>query len=824
MTRAAALSILLLAAPLLAGIATGQVPEPEGAVDLTVTSVGLAPLQEVPAWTDGIGSQAIVRIVVFNNHRTASSYQVSYAWQDADGETPLNGAPENSFDVSESPLAFNRSRQHDFTWRLQPGQDGAGSVVARVQPTAHETSDGVVDRNPGDNVLAREVFVRTRSLTLTADPTPAAIEPEARGFVRVALRNEGNSVEQVTLSIVSAPADPRLLAEFGRTVVEVPARSTRNESLLVSFRPDGDFSPFSHTYLVRADPGFGADRTVRTAPVRQGDSGPLGDYAFSLVRLDDETLVAAPGNDASTTFRITNMGQRDDVYRSHASVPAGWMASAEPSQVALRPGEDALLRLTVRPPQDAVQGSVAKASLAMAASLLPDTQAIDLDLRVAGPAPRIVSLRTDTVFVGAPAVAHVELANPGDAIRHSSTLTLSVRSPGLPDATPSAPVPPLARGERTTVSIPVAAPVSGGHLRLNATWVNAGPAAPSQSYSTLVHDVALRVQAPAASAASPGETVAYRNQTHSFVVSNLGNAVENVQLGVEVESGEAAIEGDTVIMLEPGQSWRVPVRQDLPNPASATRVNLTVTASAGPRTASNLTATRVLDLDAPILRATALPPRWNVGPAHGLPLALRIEDDSAIAMANATVVAPSGQRHIVPLVLATDGLHRGGTTLVEPGNHTVRFAARDVAGNSARSAAFVVTATQLPPPVIRLEGVLPGGNLTGRLVRLNVASELAVATLQVEVRQANASTQHELPVVDGNATLDLSRFEAGPVHLTIIASDASGATGRLEAPLRLAQPPGQDVQPPASQAPAAGLSLLLLIFLAVHIARRRDWP
>lgn len=825
MRRAAACIAVLLCAALAAGIAAGQAPEAKGAIDLTVTSVGFAPLQSVPSWTDGVGSQATLRIVVFNNHTAPAAYRVSYAWRDGDGEMPLNGADENSFDVSESPLSPRRSREHDFVWRLQPGQDGVGAIVATVRPTADETADGAVERNPADNVLAREVFVRTRSVTLTADPAPAAIEAEARGFVRVNLRNDGNSVERVALEILSAPTDSRLSAEFERPVVEVPAQATLNASLLVRYAPDGDFSAFSHRYVVRADPGFGADRTVETAPVAPAASGPLGNYAFSVVRVGGGTLSPAPGGEATATFRITNAGQRDDVYRAHGSVPAGWSAAAEPAQVALRPGESALVDLAIRPPPTALQGSVATARFAVTGSLRPDAQAVDVGLRTAGPSPRILSLGTTaTVFVGAPAHAAVELENPGDAIQHASILTLAVRSPGSPDATSSTIVPPMGQGERATLTVPLAPPVTGGPLVLRATWANAAANAPTQTHEALVHDVVLLVLAPPASAGSPGEAVAYRNHTHAFTVRNEGNAAEDVRLAVESEAGDAAIEGDTIVVLEPGQSWRVAVRQDLPNPAGRTHLNLTLTALAGPRMASNSTATRVLDLDAPFLHASALPARWNMGPAHALPLALRIQDASAIAAANATVSAPSGQRQVVPLTLGADGVHRGTATLLEQGNHTVRFAARDVAGNSARSGAFVVTAMQLPPPVIRLEGVPPGGNLTDRVLRLRVDSELPVATLQVEVTQANATERHDVPVVDGNASLDLSRLEAGPVRLAVTAADASGATGRLEAAVYLPSAPATEGSSPAPQAPSAGPALLLVIFLAVCAACRRDRP
>lgn len=360
-------------------------------------------------------------------------------------------------------------------------------------------------------------------------------------------------------------------------------------------------------------------------------------------------------------------------------------------------------------------------------------------------------------------------------------------------------------------------------MLLRATWTNAGDFSPTMSTTIMVHDVTLHVAAPPASFGQPGETVAYRNQTHAFSVSNRGDATEDVILAVETEAGHAVIEGDSVVTLEPGQTWRVAVRHDLPNPAGArTQANLTLLAFAGPLSAGNTTSTRILDFDAPMLKPVELAPRWNLGPAYPLPLSLRTQDNGATTAANATVVAPSGNRTVVALSQGADGIYHGATLLLEPGNHTIRFAAQDHVGNSAQSAIQVVEATHLAAPLIRLEGALPGGNLTNRILRLSVTAALEVNRLHVEIRQHNDTVQQDIPLKDGNFSLDLSEFEAGLIQLLVTGADASGAVGQLETTLFLSEQT-TPIRPPAHDTPSLGVTalLLVLVVLSAFFSRNR---
>lgn len=774
-------------------------------IDLMVASVGLAPGESVPHWEDGVGNAAQLLVNVTNPGTVGAAYRIDFAWVDGDGRTPLNGDTASSFDVSESLLPPKAWRLHRFPWTLQAGQEGAGQVEAAVSITQTEGSADPVDRAPGNNAARRSMFVQARSFSLAIDPTPIDVEADGRTFFRILLHNDGNAPESIALALAPGVVDDRLSAQFTTPLAQLAAHTTGTEALLVTFDPAGDFSSFSQRFGILANPGFGVPRFAESPPVTLATAP--GQYGVAVERVGAGEVQLPSGQATPIEFRINNTGDRRDVFRVGPLLPDGWEGAASPSQLALLPGETGTTTVRVRPAESAARGSPGQVSLAVHADLLTTTPVAHVAVRIAGPAPTIASIEAlSAVYVGTPATIDVRLANQGDAIASDSPVELLVQSPGSPPLRLNGTVGPIAKSGEAKVTFDLPPPVAGGQLDLVAQWSPPGTPQAVLQAQALVHDVVLRVTAATPAAGAPGETVSYRNGAFAFLVTNDGNAAEDVTFSV-VAQGRATVEGEHIARLEPGQSWLVAVQHELPRPAgAATTANVTLQAKAGPVQASNTTGTRIVDVAPPVVDALALPLRWNAAATRPLPLVAIVADDGAVAAVNATVVMPSGGTAVVPLQVGPDGLFHGEVTLVEKGNHTVRFAAVDRAGNRASTAAQKVDATTLPAPAIEADGLGANGTLAGTSLRLKVRSELAVASLHVVLAQGNSSQEMDVPLVGGEALVDISGLQPGPAWVNATATDASGSSGRLAT--RVVLSPRAEASatstPSARDAPALG--------------------
>lgn len=767
------------------GAAAPTVPPPPA--DLQVRHLGLWPGAAVPQWNDGVPGQSRLQVEVFNNGTTPQAFRLDYWWVAGGARTPLNGAPESSFDLQREPVAAGTAAIRDFPWRLQPGQQGAGRVeVTATLASADGQPVDAADARPADNAGGMDVFVPTRSLAFDAEPQPAQVEPEATGFVRFTLRNAGNLPVDAVLRIARSPQDPRLNASLGAAAVRVPAAGNATIPLLVSYSPDGDFTPFAVSYDVEAM----ADGQVRKATSPQvvsADLAPPGSHNVSL----QAAVAALPAHDGATStvaLHVANAGNRSEVVRMRAVGADGWDLGVEPPLLALRPAEAADAVLSVLP-HGAPAGASATVHVEARSDAAP-VAAADVRFQLAGAAPRIESVTLPRPpYVGQPFAVDVRLANPGDAaVPDGTQVRLRVLAAGAPAALVTQAAPRLAAGEGATLQLAAPAPVQGGSVTLQTSWDVPGAPVDAVTTTAFAHAVALRVTAPAALQGSPGETVAYRNGTQAFRVENLGNAAETVALRARTDAGSAAVEGPSVVVLPANASWLVAVRHTLPDPAgNATTSDVRLEATVGATVASSTVSTRIRDQAPPELRPDVAPRTWPVG-VRPLPLAVKVTDHGAVVRVNATVTGPGGSRLVT--LDPSSGSHRGEVALPTPGNYTVSYAAADAAGNRAVSPAQAVLAVERSAPVLRFDGLPQSGPLPAGTVAFAVTSPVPLSVVRTQAEQDGKVSQKSIQVAgatgETTGSIDLSGFRPGQVRVTLSAEDAAGGVSTLVANVTVA--------------------------------------
>ncbi|HUR64075.1 MAG TPA: hypothetical protein VM241_06315 [Candidatus Thermoplasmatota archaeon] len=851
----AALLALLLLAPLL-GVDAQRVPTPTATTPtpppkaaLVVTDISVV----APQWVDGQARNGPgVDVTVRNAGELPSGpYTLEYTWVGAGLSGWLNGDQSTSTDAGGS-LNRSAAASHHAPWRLQPGQAGAGAIVVTVSSGGDKSS------------AQRSLFVPVHNLTLVAGGADVVLRPGETRFVTASIVNQGNVAEPVTVALLPGPASDRLDAFPDPPLAIVPPQQTLPVTLYV-LSPTSQQDPaksatgaFALQHTLQARAGYGAVRNA-TSPTFSsygGSGGYAEGHLFDAQRLGSGTLFV-PAGGATASFRVTNLAASaglEDTYHVTATAdpgwevqlpptcgghPAGWAPALERPCLGILPSSLATLDVRVRATGPTPAGTLT-VTIASDHGQQAPTQ-IAIPLRQPGPGvtlPAPPTLTQETQYAGDTLAALVPVANQGDkAVPLGCALHVTATTEGAA-LSGAADLAGLAPGAAQSIPVALGPVAAGGTWRLEASLVGSPCASQSSPVTALffVHVAEATITRPDAPptptptgwvpllSGAPGETVGYRSPPHVFVVRNTGNAAETFGLHANTDLGAAHVEGEGVITLAPGESRSVPVAHDLPRPAGRLSGNLTLVAALIGRPVSWLGTVRTLvtDRTAPTLQlAGERSPTWDVRAPYAL--AVNATDDTGVR--NVTLRLAGPRALDLPL-------HRGAGTAwtleglaLPAGNYTFTLRAWDLAGRVAQPVTFPLTVRAVAPPSLRVEGLGDGTLPPGGAVSVHVEDELKVSV--VTVRAEGLAASAEFPVVDGVATVNLTRLELPPGSYTIrvVAVNLAGAVSDTMFTLTVPAPPAPQpdatgTAPSKGSAGLAGAALLGVLLLGAR--RRRD--
>jgi hypothetical protein len=809
----------ILAATLLLALLTGnagaQVPQPAN-VAVEALALSGAP----PQWVGTAPTPGEVRVTVGNRGATPVAYRIDVEWVTDAGAMPLNGDPALSFDVSRQPLGPGEQRTHPVPWTLQPGQEGAGVLRAVVQVT-----EGA-DSSPGDNQRTLPVFVAVRRLSAHMDENDLALEPGSTGFFRLQLRNEGNRQESVALRLSGRAGDGRLTGSLSDALLVVDPASARNAHLLVSFRPDGDFSPARANFTVEVAPGFGQNLTLRSPDAHgtEGD-GDLAGFAFGLAASGPGPWHVPADAPMDLQLRLHNTGTRADNYTVRLEAAPGWSVSAAPSAACLRPGEAAAIAVRVQAPAGAPAGSSAVLRVSAKGSLAPTVRAVDAQVVVGGPSPHVDDVALDAVpYAGQPVAVRARLVNQGDQAQPATEAAILWNMTGTVKEARGA-VPLLPPGASHVLLADLPAPTLGGPIEVEVRWP--ANAQSGVTVGSFVHKAVLVLEAPSPLSGSPGETVPYRLPPHAFRITNQGNADEVVHLEAYGRGGVATLDQAPLLSLERGESRIVRAKIQLPNPAgdlANATLGLVAAIEGAPFEWRSEVETAIVDTEPPLLLSPTLPSLWTLGVP--LTVELDVHDQAPLASVVANVTLPSGARRLLPLHPSA-GHWNTTLTFEQPGNHSVRFVAIDLAGNNITSPARHVRAALVDPPRLHWTRADRTQVEPDAVIGLRIEDAQPLHPVEITVLQGTHVDRFLVPVRNGTSEFHLDAPGPGNATVTARATNWAGASTVSELTLQVTKAPlsplsADDDAKRAEQAPgfAFGIALAALA-LAVAAAWRR---
>lgn len=757
--------------------------------DLEVEAVRLPDRPEVsPEWHDGIPGQATydVEVAVINNGDAPAPYSLTPYWRGVDGQLmPLNGGDGFASEPGpvQAPLRGDESRTHELAWILQPGQVGLGQVVVELTILGP-----LSDENADNNVNETSVFVKDRVVGFEAAGEGMKIAPNATGFLRFALRNSGNVVENVLVTIFEAPTDARLTASLDDDLVQIEPGQQIPVTLYVEYRPGANFQPLSVTYIVHANPGFGNPLEAKSKVLENGPrTSPREVQAFKAEHIATGPVAATTTGEGLTNIRISNTGFAPDNYTLSVAQNPRWSATIEPNRVALYPGENTTATVRVKPHHLELAGNASNVQILVKGSLLEQALPVNIPVAVGGPAPDLaLEFSDDKMYRGDTPTVEATIENVGTEKELGGAITLSVSGSGTIPEIIRRFYGPLESGESQSVRF-VLKPSGGGILSVNATLVSAsGRIVGPVPLVTVVHKPAMEIQAPTPLTGSAGQKLEY-NGNHAFTVKNTGNAPEIVLVRVFGTPGRVTVNGTTAFGLNVSESRSVALTQVIPRPSEGiTHLNATMTVGIAGATDSWTMSVRsvVLDAQAPTLRLAPLPPA-TVKVNSTIPLVVLATDNDAVKRINATSIDPTGAKVSIPFTKGLNDQWFANITVGHLGKTLVTVKAHDLRNNTSPPVEASITASKGLPPSLRLEGYKGGAIGPMTPLRVIVEDDFGVAKLNATFTQFGNSTQRDLTLVGKQATFNLTGFESGDVKVLLVAKNIIGGTSRLAATFTL---------------------------------------
>ena len=149
----------------------------------------------------------------------------------------------------------------------------------------------------------------------------------------------------------------------------------------------------------------------------------LAPHAWGSVRVDvlSSAKEAAPGGVVTHVFAVAHDSSSAGAYGLTVTAPAGWDVLGVPAEVAIGPGEEATIFVTLAVPPDAAAGSYVLTLTASAAGDPADAASAGIATRVAALNEiELVPPSGESVSVGASASYSVLVTNRGNAQERQS--------------------------------------------------------------------------------------------------------------------------------------------------------------------------------------------------------------------------------------------------------------------------------------------------------------------------------------------------------------------------------------------------------------------
>src|SRR5439155_1443356 len=152
------------------------------------------------------------------------------------------------------------------------------------------------------------------------------------------------------------------------------------------------------------------------------------------------------------------------------------------------------------------------------------------------------------------------------------------------------------------------------------------------------------------------------------------------------------------------------------------------------------------------------------------------------------------------------------TTLVANGNHTLTAVARDAAGNTATSAAVIVTVNNLvpdsTPPAVSMAAPAARASTSG-IIPVSASATDSVGLVGVHPKLDGVNLGSEVTATPYTISWNTTLIANGNHTLTAVASDAAGNTATSAAVSVTVNNPVPDTTPPTvtMTAPAAGATV-----------------
>ncbi|MEM4729987.1 MAG: NEW3 domain-containing protein [Thermoplasmata archaeon] len=433
-------------------------------------------------------------------------------------------------------------------WRAVPETSelflpGDGTAVAIVLVTPPASASGgramlsVVISSASNSSLSRAVEIPLRlevrhRVTALLEPSEQAAAPGSPARFVIELRNGGDSDEELE---ITASSGPLLSLSLDTSELIIHRGGTERRILTASpdpLAPPGSVLPFTLRFVTRsAGEAATLSGAVLVAP-------PV------LLRIQPSASEAEvePGGTADFNITVGNAGTLTGEVGAAVEVVSGsggWAHSLSPNQLILAPGEDGMLRLTVRAPESTPGRFVAR------------LWAFSREWGTSAGTTVTVSVR-ETHSLLAHAIPERPTARPGSAL--PVLLTLRNRGSAAEEARVGIELPPgwsaefiglpepLLLGPGAELSFRVLVHTHPGALageyNLRAVFTAPSGARAEADFIAAVEEVfgvSLTTSSPVLRMA-PGEVA-----VALVYLRNLGNAPDNVLLGVEAPEGWTAI-------------------------------------------------------------------------------------------------------------------------------------------------------------------------------------------------------------------------------------------------------------------------------------------
>lgn len=602
------------------------------------------------------------------------------------------------------------------------------------------------------------------------------------------IMNDGNWYDNVTLDL--APLPVGWSGGLSTRVLQVPPHGEALAYLNVTAPPNAPkgseaFFFMNATSSGPTDKGF--DQRAKT-PILQTQVRILEGSNLAIQGASD-TVYVDPGVTVNQSLRLTNTGNIRDIFNLSAlTSSAAWGAFVVPGEVDLDPLESADVVVAMRAPSAGAVGETATATVTIRSEADSRfTRTETFAGRISGPDLFVesVALNTTNPYAGDPIEVAVVFGNTGNkAPPANATLQLVFRQGGvdrvigervlLPQELPGG----IRRTERFAWNDTRSSEGPGVLLARidpddDVREIVETPESNSASTATTLRTFDIRVESVAGLTGRPGEKVLYSESPHVFSITYRGNQPsEPVKLTLTSENGWASSETFVNLLRDVPFEFVAEVQIPLAPGVAGDELKLVVVPTLRPEASLTVTTrTAVLDDVKPRIGGITLAPD-SVSFGQELTITALVSDATGLRSVRAFVVTPQNETKTIPLVAGEGEAWTARTSFTTAGLHRVYVEAIDGSdAANANSTRDVLTSFNVRPgsaPTIKLADGQPSTIRTGGVVRLNITDPLGIARVTYTIRGIEYQLSQPYHI-------DASSFPAGPVNVTVKASNIYGA-------------------------------------------------